>query len=516
VGLPGQGPVVAVPEEEAISEAYFDELTRFVEKEIYPRTAEIESDMARERESARLLNKLGILYAKYGLLEKAAAELERALALDDAYMPSLVNLGNLTYMTGELKKALEYYNRALQIKPDTPPVLLGIARFQSHLELLGKLRAGGRVLRKTERSKPGPGPEVRLPGSAGKRGGTGSRHRKRQGGDNMARIGWIGFLILPALLLTDCEPVELRNYIEQLSEPNVAVYVSETAGNDANLGDMHAPLKTIQAGIAKAASFISDGLTDSTRVNVAEGTYEVTDGTENTAEYTEGDYIDMVEGVSLYGGYAADFSRRDPEQYTSLIIDLSEEGDDPAAIRAFDGLTEATVIDGFTIQGAESTKLTSSTTPDIERASPGVSNNIIRGGYAAVGGFSLNLDIYDNSSPVIENNTIIGGDSLGNSCGIIISASSPPVITNNVITGGSAVQTNGILCWETQAGINNNTINGGTATEWSTGILNQSDDNVTRREQRGVTPITSTQTRFETTPSGTRPAGWISSCTRIT
>ncbi|MBN2051633.1 MAG: right-handed parallel beta-helix repeat-containing protein [Spirochaetales bacterium] len=320
----------------------------------------------------------------------------------------------------------------------------------------------------------------------------------------MARIGRILPSFLLMVLLAGCEPVDLRNFIEQLSEPDVAVYVCEATGNDANLGDIGAPLKTIQAGIVKAASFIAEGLTDSTRVNVAEGTYQVTDGKENSADYTEGDYINMVEGVSLYGGYAPDFSVRDPSQYISLIVDMSEQGEDSAAVRAYDGLTDATVIDGFTIQGAESTDLTSSTTLDIEGASPRVSNNIIRGGYAAVGGFSLNLDIYDNSAPTIENNTIIGGDALGNTYGIIVAGSSHPVISGNTISGGSSFQTNGILCWESQAdimentisggegtqthGINllsgsmvtikNNIIDGGTATERSTGIYNHSDNNV--------------------------------------
>ncbi|MBN2051634.1 MAG: hypothetical protein JW760_14380 [Spirochaetales bacterium] len=137
VGLPGQGAAVAVPDSKTISEAYFNELTRFVEREIYPQTAEIESEMTRQGESAKLLNELGILYAKYGLLEKATTELERAVSLDGQYMPALVNLGNLTYMAGELKKALEYYNRASQVKPDTPSVLLGIARVNHDLENYG-------------------------------------------------------------------------------------------------------------------------------------------------------------------------------------------------------------------------------------------------------------------------------------------------------------------------------------------------------------------------------------------
>ena len=234
----------------------------------------------------------------------------------------------------------------------------------------------------------------------------------------MARIGRIVSSVLLVLFLAACEPVDLRMYIEQLSESDVTVYVSETTGNDANLGDMSAPMKTIQAGIVKAASFISDGLTDLVMVKIAEGTYEVTDGTENTTEYTEGDYIAMAEGVSLYGGYSTDFSERDPDQYISLIVDISEEVVNSSAVRAYDGLTDATVIDGFTIQGVESTSITNSSALDIQRASPRVSNNIILGGYGAVSGVSFALDIMENSSPIVEYNTIIGGESSGNTIGI--------------------------------------------------------------------------------------------------
>ncbi len=137
VGLPGEGPAVTVPEKQAIAEAYFDELTKFVEREIYPQTAEIESEMSQNGESARLLNRLGILYAKYGLLDKAAAELEKAVSLDGQYMPALLNFGNLKFINGEFKEALDYYNTASRIKPDSPSVLLGLARVNHTMENYG-------------------------------------------------------------------------------------------------------------------------------------------------------------------------------------------------------------------------------------------------------------------------------------------------------------------------------------------------------------------------------------------
>ena len=137
VGLPGDPSPIAPPQREKVEKVYFDELTRFVEKEIYPRTAEIEEQISKQGETPKLYNKLGLLYARYGLAEKAGLEFDKALSLDPGYVPSLVNMGNLQYLAGNPKEALRYYRNASQIRPDNPTVLLGIARANHDLENYG-------------------------------------------------------------------------------------------------------------------------------------------------------------------------------------------------------------------------------------------------------------------------------------------------------------------------------------------------------------------------------------------
>jgi len=253
-----------------------------------------------------------------------------------------------------------------------------------------------------------------------------------------------------------CNPVELRTYLEKMTGFEGVVYVNGQTGDDGNRGMRSEPLKTIQAGIDKAHSYIKDGLAESVKVHVSEGNYEVTNGVENV-----GDYINIVEGVSLYGGYSSDFSTRDPNLYVSKITDTTTGVVDTAAVRAYDGLTEKTVIDGFTIQAGSGTGGIGSNALDIERASPTITNNLILGGYATAGSLTVAVDIYDNSSPIIEKNTIVGGNSPASNIGIVISDSSHPIVRNNTITGGSAGSSAGVVCWSTQALIEDNEIDGG-------------------------------------------------------
>ena len=161
----------------------------------------------------------------------------------------------------------------------------------------------------------------------------------------MTRAVSIATVCLLCCILLACNPVELRTFIEKMTNFENIIYVNSQTGDDGNRGVLSEPLKTIQAGIEKAHSYITDGLADSVDVYVAEGIYEVTNGVEDV-----GDYIKIVEGVSLYGGYSSDFSTRDSALYVSKIVDTSTAGEDIAAVRAYDGLTAATVIDGFTIQ----------------------------------------------------------------------------------------------------------------------------------------------------------------------
>ena len=52
---------------------------------------------------------------------------EKLLAKED-YVPALLNMGNILYLSDQKEKALDYYNRALSKDPENPRVLLAVAR----------------------------------------------------------------------------------------------------------------------------------------------------------------------------------------------------------------------------------------------------------------------------------------------------------------------------------------------------------------------------------------------------
>ncbi len=79
-----------------------------------------------------------------------------------------------------------------------------------------------------------------------------------------------------------------RVYIQVMEEKGNAVFVSAFTGDDANKGTRDAPLRTVSAAINKAADFVAD-------VYVQEGTYV--------------ERVVLKDGVSLYGGYNAQWER---------------------------------------------------------------------------------------------------------------------------------------------------------------------------------------------------------------
>jgi tetratricopeptide (TPR) repeat protein len=139
VGISGGVEGITLPDTIAMRESFLDEYTRYVSQSIYDRVAGIETVMAQEGESPRLLNRLGVLYASYGVYEKARPYFERA-ARDSSYLPALLNLGNLSYLDSEYETALTYFNRAHEVSHDNPQVILSLAKVNHELENFGTAR----------------------------------------------------------------------------------------------------------------------------------------------------------------------------------------------------------------------------------------------------------------------------------------------------------------------------------------------------------------------------------------
>lgn len=190
------------------------------------------------------------------------------------------------------------------------------------------------------------------------------------------------------------------------------IYVDGAVGLDTNAGTFDDPKETIQGGIDAASANID--------VWVAAGTYN--SGGANAPVVT------LKEAVSVYGGYNATFSARDTE---SIIIG---NGLHDRTVYGSTGITNAAIIDGFTINGGSTS--TSYTIYNDSGSSPTIQNNIINGGT----GTTNNYGIYNtgSSAPLIQNNTAINGGEGNYSYAIYNTSSSSPIIQNNTsINGGT-------------------------------------------------------------------------------
>jgi WD40 repeat protein len=142
VGLFGEADV-AIPSKELVVEEYVREVNSLISKEIFRREQKLKSEIERKKNGPDLLNKLGVLYARYGLEGKAIDILQAALTREE-YTPALVNLGNIYYLRKDMERALEYYRRAFDRDPDNARILLALSRVYRELEnyeLSGKMFA---------------------------------------------------------------------------------------------------------------------------------------------------------------------------------------------------------------------------------------------------------------------------------------------------------------------------------------------------------------------------------------
>jgi tetratricopeptide (TPR) repeat protein len=140
VGFTASSATLSLPEAAVLSKSYAVELKILVDREIATQLAAIQAEIAKNKEKPGPLNKLGVLYARYGLTTQAETQFSAALKLSTSYVPALVNLGNLAFLKGEAKAARQYYEKAQKKDPNNPSVLLGIARVNHARENYGEAK----------------------------------------------------------------------------------------------------------------------------------------------------------------------------------------------------------------------------------------------------------------------------------------------------------------------------------------------------------------------------------------
>lgn len=243
-------------------------------------------------------------------------------------------------------------------------------------------------------------------------------------------------------------------------------FVDSGAADDSGSGLTPTTAKqTVTAAIAVAAAPAA--------VIVNAGTWNV--NSDNSGGMA--DHVVLVEGVSLYGGYSADYTDQDPALYSSTIEDMSTLAGavNNTAIEAGSGISNATVVDGFSIRGtSQGGAQLSRGILLLTNASPVIQNNTIYGGAASNTLYGIHINSSAASNPLIRLNDIDGGDG-GSTAqgmrGITVSTQALATIHDNVINAG--INANGTAYGIDNAGIStiySNIVYGGSATSTTIGV----------------------------------------------
>jgi hypothetical protein len=132
VAIPGIAAVTAQKSPKNAAAAFKAELSDFIAAETGPRVASIQAEIKKAGQSAASYNKLGVLYARYGMLDKAQEQFAAALKLKSPGS-AVFNMGNILFVQGKYADALGYYDKALAATPNDPNALLSVARANAAL-----------------------------------------------------------------------------------------------------------------------------------------------------------------------------------------------------------------------------------------------------------------------------------------------------------------------------------------------------------------------------------------------
>ena len=189
VGIDSEGDI-SIPSISAVTENYSAEIVKYREKEIFVRENRLLSEIAEDEGNVVLLNKLGILYSRYGVYDSALEQFDKILARN-SYLPAIMNKGNIYSILGDYSAALEYYSRAVQEHPDNPRIILCLAMV--HIER-GELKEAEELYHRLKRIDTVLAAELPLFGSPGmaEAGGTGSTSRaaEQDGASEIFSFEW--------------------------------------------------------------------------------------------------------------------------------------------------------------------------------------------------------------------------------------------------------------------------------------------------------------------------------------
>jgi tetratricopeptide (TPR) repeat protein len=151
VSLPkDNAPPPVAPATATLVDRYQKVTIRFLDREMADKLAELTKKVADSKEDPKVVNALGVLYAKYGRFDDAKVQFKKASAKNKAYLSPLLNLGMIAIAEDDTGAALDYYEAARKIEPKNTQVLLGYARVNHELENYGSVRTAYEDLKKAD------------------------------------------------------------------------------------------------------------------------------------------------------------------------------------------------------------------------------------------------------------------------------------------------------------------------------------------------------------------------------
>ncbi len=139
VGLPGNANNINFPELKEIQTFFNRDIKRVINLQVENKSKNLK-ERIKKSGSYKLINKLGILYARYGLYKEAESQFLKILKKPTYRYVGLINIGNIRYKQGDLKGAIEYYNRARVEAADNIKLIINIARVNYKLGHFDKAR----------------------------------------------------------------------------------------------------------------------------------------------------------------------------------------------------------------------------------------------------------------------------------------------------------------------------------------------------------------------------------------
>lgn len=147
VAMPGNALALVYPSTESILERYERNLEEFINVEIQPKVDYYNEQLSKRGDTAKVRNRFGILYARYGLYDRAEDQFKLAASRDTRFTAPLINLGNIYFLREDMENALNYYSRAKQLEPLNGKILAGLARVHYELEKYEEVRENYKKLK---------------------------------------------------------------------------------------------------------------------------------------------------------------------------------------------------------------------------------------------------------------------------------------------------------------------------------------------------------------------------------